>query len=227
MNIQELEQGFLIEASRTKIFLGKKNSEVEVLQKLFPEYNLSRIHQVHGNSVVMKDNSNWSDRPEADAQWSTLKSTALCISTADCIPVFIYDARNQRIAAIHAGWRGVAQGITVKTFQVLLNEGTKPEDLQVIIGPHIQKNSFEVDENVKDELKKSVKDFSANWIQTTAENKFLVDLHQLIKSQLQEVGVSADHLSTLFLDTKTDLRFHSYRRDKEKSGRQISFIVQN
>lgn len=226
MNIEEHEHGFLIEAARFKIFLGKKTSQLDTLKKIFPRYHFSRIHQVHGNSIECKTEGNWQKTPQADAQWTELASTALCISTADCVPVFLYDTLQKKIAGIHAGWRGVAQRIVINTCQAFLKSGSQPENIYAVIGPHIQMPSFEVQDDAKVQIEGSVVNFLPEWIQKIGSHKYLIDLNNVVKAQLQEASIQPDHLFNLFIDTKTDPNFHSYRRDKEKSGRQISFIVQ-
>lgn len=227
MNIEEHEHGFFIEAARFKIFFGKKASQLESLKKIFPRYHFSRIHQVHGNTVEFRSQDNWEEVPRADAHWSTLSSTALCISTADCVPVFLYDPVQRKIAGVHAGWRGVAQKIVNNTCKAFLESGSLPQNIYAVIGPHIQMPSFEVQEDAKAQLETAVTNFMPEWIQRTDSLRYLIDLNNIVKAQLQEMGIEPDHLFNLYFDTKKDPRFHSYRRDKESSGRQISFIVQD
>lgn len=225
MNLQEIDSGFIIETAKVFVFFGKKNSQLEQLQKVFPDYHFSRIRQVHGTQIQFKNEMNSATLLEGDAQWSHLSMTGLCISTADCAPVFIYDSARQRIAAVHAGWRGLADRIIPMTCELFLKDNSRAEDLYVFIGPHIQMQSFEVDEDVKNKLLKSNNNVSNDCVEARGSNKFHVDLNQIIKIQLQTLEIQSDHLYSLHLDTKSDQRFHSYRRDKEKSGRQLSFIL--
>jgi len=226
LNLREVALGFIFETPSVFLFFGKKDAQIENLRNTFPQFQFSHIRQTHGDLISHKNSANLGDTPEADAQWSELENTGLCISTADCTPVFIFDHRKKRVAGIHAGWRGVAQRLLPKTIQELVKAGSSTDDLQIAIGPHIQQKSFEVQADVKDLLVKSCADSDHEFIQTLpTESKFLVDLNSIVKSQIQEFEIPPDQVFDLHLDTKTDLRFHSHRRDKEKSGRQLSFIL--
>lgn len=75
---------------------------------------------------------------------------ALCISTADCLPIMIYSPISRWVAGIHAGWRGVASQIFRDTLLKLDAVGVPRESLQIFIGPHIQMESFEVHKDVKE-----------------------------------------------------------------------------
>ena len=92
MNLQEIDSGFIIETAKVFVFFGKKNSQLEQLQKVFPDYHFRRIRKVHGTQIQFKNEMNSATLLEGDAQWSHLSMTGLCISTADCAPVFIYDS---------------------------------------------------------------------------------------------------------------------------------------
>ena len=234
MKVQENALGFIIETSSIIIFFGKKEAQLEKIQQFFSSYQFTLVHQTHGRKIQLKDSTNWTERPEADAQWTEQKKLGLCISTADCIPAFVYDLKKARIAGVHAVWKGVANRIVPQTLELFLNTGSKPQDLRLVLGPHIQKQSFEVDLDVKNQLIAVAKNLSnSNTVMMDSEvftqnteGKFQVDLSKIVKSQAQEHEVSLDHFFDLNLDTKSDHRFHSHRRDKEKAGRQLSFILQ-
>ncbi|WP_374031546.1 polyphenol oxidase family protein [Bdellovibrio bacteriovorus] len=112
--------------------------------------------------------------------------------------------------------------------QKLVSEGAVASELDVIIGPHIQKNSFEVGNDVRDQILSSLGPLSpaerAQYFQNLEDGKSLVDLNLVVRTQLEQEGLNLDRLFDLHIDTVTNNEFHSYRRDKEKSGRQISFI---
>ena len=225
---QENNIGFLLETQDYFIFFGKQAAQFSVLKNEFPQFKFSRIHQVHGNLVV---HSGAEDEvadeiaiKKADAQWTKTKSLALCISTADCIPIFLVNPIEKTIAAIHAGWKGVASKILHQTI-ASMHLGKWVKDVQFFIGPHIQFFSFEVENHLKDHIFSSLREFSSSFFQPTSEGKCFVDLNLVIQRQLIEIGVPLDNISNFKLDTRTDLRFHSHRRDREKAGRQISFIA--
>jgi YfiH family protein len=231
MKLTEMNLGFLLETPKFTALLGGEKAQLHNLKNSFPDYEFIRIKQTHGDTVVHSTDPALDYQNEADSHFTDISKTALCISTADCIPILLYDPRVEIVSAIHAGWRGVAKKIVQKTFMRLQTMGSKFENVQVIIGPHIQMASFEVGYDVRDEILSSINsDARENkniYYQNTNSGKSLVDLNQVIRTQLQSLGVTFDNLHSLHIDTFVDRKFHSYRRDKENSGRQISFIAKN
>lgn len=231
MKITETNLGYLIETSKITALLGGEKSQILNLKSSFPDFQFIRVKQTHGDTIVHSHDSQLDYKVEADAHFTRDPKKALCISTADCIPVLIYDPAADLIAAVHAGWRGVASQIVPKTLQQLQGLGAKTSNTQVIVGPHIQMASFEVNDNVRDEILSSI-DFGAVapesiYHKKISHEKSLVDLNQVLRTQLQNSGISFDNLHNLHIDTFVDRRFHSHRRDKELSGRQLSFICKN
>ncbi len=225
MKITEVEFGTEVHFQSSFIFFGNRNSQIENLKKSYPQFLFSRIHQIHGNKVVHRTSENYLDLIEADGHWTEELNTALCISTADCVPIFAFDAEKGIVAGIHAGWRGVQSRILPNTLETLKIKNSDMSRLRLFIGPHIQMKSFEVDLDVKNNLLSSAMIKNENFSEEISDKKFLVDLNAIVKSQAQEYGINPDQIFDLKKDTKSDLKFHSHRRDKEKSGRQISFIL--
>ena len=180
---------------------------------------------MHGNKVVARTPENQSDVIEADAHWTGRRNLALCISTADCVPIFAFDPEKGLVAGIHAGWRGVQSRILPNTLEALKIKNSDMTRLQLFIGPHIQVKSFEVEFEVKNNLLASSLIKDEKFSEQISDKKFLVDLNAIVKAQGHEYGIQSDRIFDLKKDTKSDLKFHSHRRDKEKSGRQISFIL--
>jgi hypothetical protein len=231
MKVTETNLGFLLETPKYTALLGGEKAQVLNLQNSFPDYQFIRVKQIHSDIIVHSKDPALDYLVEADSHFTELAKTAICVSTADCIPVLLYDEKTEIIAAIHAGWRGVGNQIVPKTIRQLQAMGAKAENIQVVLGPHIQMANFEVSFEVRDEVLSSV-DFSAHekesiYHRNIGPEKSLVDLNQVIRTQLQNCEVRFDNLHNLHIDTFVDRRFHSYRRDKENSGRQISFICKN
>ncbi len=232
MNLTENDLGYILENEELMVFFGKKNSQIDNLKSAFPEFKFHRTKQVHSDKFIQTNADSVDYSTEADAQYSKLKSTALCSITADCIPVLIFNPHSKSIAAIHAGWRGVENQITMKTIEGFCSLAERKNCL-VFIGPHIQQKSFECDEDVKNLLLAAIpnnlnsideKDLVIHY-QVADKNKFKVDLHKILNAQLEAVGVSPENISALYIDTFSDERFHSHRRDKAQAGRQISFVA--
>lgn len=113
--------------------------------------------QVHGTDCMLVQDLFWSWPPDRwgplldgiDALITNVPGYCLCISTADCVPVLLYDQKRQAVAAIHAGWRGTAGLIVRNVLQHMMEKfGTQPEDVVATIGPSISQASFEVGRDV-------------------------------------------------------------------------------
>jgi len=161
---------------------------------------------------------------EADAHFSADKKIALLISTADCLPVLIYCSETQRVAAAHAGWKGVANQIVLKTLQKLVETGSVEKKFELWIGPHILQSSFEIDLDVLKHLQASSYNLSQEQYVYEKDSKYYVDLNQVVLSQIAQVSHPDSVVNYIDVDTKTDLNFWSFRRDKDKAGRNLSFI---
>ena len=109
--------------------------------------NLLMMNQTHSNKVIIIDNRNKKfKRFNSDAIITKMKGFTLGVVTADCVPIILYDAKNQIIGCVHAGWKGAFSGIvenTIKKFKKL-NSSNK---IFASIGPCIGKKSYEIDLN--------------------------------------------------------------------------------
>ena len=204
-----------------ELHLGRKISDINFLKTKYPEINFKRIRQTHGKRVVHTSIHSIDFAQEADAHYTSEKNLGLCISTADCIPALIYHENPRWIAAIHAGWRGVENQILKATVQQLQRLNCKPEEMKVFVGAHIQKQSFEVEADVKDKLIRISKPEFADQI---SASKYLVDLHRIFEFQMKNLNINLDNVIWEKIDTVTSNEHHSFRRDKEASGRMLSFI---
>lgn len=181
------------------------------------------LNQVHGNIVIIADEVNTS-LPKADASF-TAKSNVICaVKTADCLPLLMCDRAGTQVAAIHAGWRGLAAGViasTCKQFKSPLS------DCLVWLGPSIGPEAFEVGEDVLNGF------ITHGWHPdhvTTAftpsrPGKWLGNLCALAKITLQQQGALAENIYGGEWCTYSDTeRFYSYRRSQSDLGRMLSLI---
>jgi len=223
MTFIEKAAGFELQTDHYIAFFGKHNSSLDHLRKSYPTFEWSWVKQVHGSHLVFAETA-FQGQVEADAQWTTSPQLALITRTADCLPVLAYNRKTHAALSIHAGWRGVAQRIIPQTLSQLRALGHLTEDFDFFLGPHILKGSFEVQMDAVELLKASTTLYESNWL-SPCPTGYLVDLLAIAKSQIQESGGQTSSLSDFVFDTKSDLRFHSFRRDRENSGRQISFLA--
>jgi len=223
MTFNETDLGFELRHEKFLAFFGKKDSTLKNLRTNYPELEWSWVKQVHGD-YLHEAPKRGSSEVEADAQWTMQKKVGLITKTADCVPVLAFNKITRSVLSIHAGWRGVALKIVPKSLLQLQILSHQICDWEIFVGPHILQNSFQIKEDSYLLLKQSTSLKDDTWIKTAADG-YQADLITLLKSQLDEIHVPASQIHVLAYDTKSDTRFHSFRRDKDTSGRQISFIA--
>lgn len=209
--------GYEFRTDNLIVFFGDKSATVVRLQEAYPLLEFRQLKQTHSDILVLSQPN--SEKIEGDAHWTAENNVALIIRTADCLPIMAFDQKTDRVLAIHAGWRGVQNQITLKALTELKMLGSV-----IFIGPHITQKSFEVQCDIKDSLINSAFDLIEKDVAYVQEEKYLVDLEKIVLSQILKATQSLN-VDTLSLDTKTNLELHSYRRDKENSGRNLSFIA--
>ncbi len=222
MKFNETDLGFECITDKIHIFFGKSTSTIDHLESEYPYYEFRQIKQTHSDICIQSIPI--SESTEADGHYTTEKNKALIVRTADCLPILVYDATTEMILSVHAGWKGVENRIFQKSV-----DHTKLKNLQVFIGPHIHKQSFEVDIDVYQKLHAGYlvglrnKKYSEADIFEKVGNKFHIDLKKIVMSSLDENIVT--QLTDLNFDTLTRADFHSYRRDHTNAGRNLSFVV--
>ncbi len=190
-------------------------------QQLSESLNLPReplwLNQVHGHQVVNCAQT-YIEPPKADASFSEHKNYVCTVMTADCLPVLICNRQGTKVAAVHAGWRGLADGIIEKTIQTL-NE--KPENILVWLGPAIGADAFEVGEEVRNIFIQHLSDTDSAFKQNRPGH-YLADIYRLAKTRLRAIHVEAVYGGEHCTFNDAD-QFYSYRRDGV-TGRQASII---
>lgn len=229
MSIRETNLGLELHLPHHILLFGGKEASFANLQSAYPKIQFVRVKQVHGNEIAHSENTSTDLQIAADAHITKSPNLGLCIATADCVPVLIYQRMGHLIAAIHAGWRGVANQIIPKTVAKLSELGAELSSLEVYIGPHIQQASFEVGHDVREEILATLAPGSDRQAvyQELEGGKSLVDLNKIALAQLSQSRISSNQIHNFPKDTFRDQKFHSHRRDKEKAGRQLSFICRH
>lgn len=156
---------------------------------------------------------------EADASFSRQPQQICMVETADCLPVLICDRAGTHISAVHAGWRGLANGIIEAALQKL---ALPAEDTLVWLGPAIGPNKFEVGRDVYEAFTHRHAE-ATNAFTPHREEKWLANLYELARLRLRLQGVTAVYGGEYCTHTQTDL-FYSYRRDGKDTGRMASVI---
>ena len=155
--------------------------------------------------------------PEADAAFTRADATVLAILTADCLPILISAADGSAIAAVHAGWRGLAGGVIEAAVHAFGASGTP---LLAWLGPGIGSMSYEVGDEVRAAFVDRKADAARAFV-PTRPGHWLCDLYELARLRLRALGVN--RISGGGFDTCSDARFYSYRRDG-RTGRFATLI---
>lgn len=178
------------------------------------ELPVAQAKQVHSDRVLAAQEG---DVGEGDALWTDRRDLALSVITADCVPLVLAPRDGGRIAAVHAGWRGIVAGIVPRTIEAL---ETAPEELEAWIGPSIGVCCYEVG----DEVAAAVADASSSLIVTThgAERPH-VDLVGAVRHQLDVAGVAMPRMVRRCTHCDPE-RLWSYRREGAGGGRNVTYV---
>lgn len=173
------------------------------------------LSQVHGIRVVEADPA----RVEtADASWSQTPGIASLVMTADCLPALFCNRGGTRVAAAHAGWRGLANGVLEATLDAL---ATPADQILVWLGPAIGPDAFEVGPEVRDAFIAQHAEADTAFRPSANAGRYLADIYALALIRLAARGITAVHGGGFC--TVSDPRFYSYRR-ASRTGRFASLV---
>jgi purine-nucleoside/S-methyl-5'-thioadenosine phosphorylase / adenosine deaminase len=180
--------------------------------------DVRRPVQVHGAAVVCADLAG--ALGQADAALATRPGVAVGVVTADCVPVLV--AAGGAVAAVHAGWRGLAGGVIPRALEALAARAPGCE-LVAAIGPCIGPCCYEVDEPVLDAMRRRFGAALDAALAPTRPGHARLDLPALAREALRAAGATAGVVPGAC--TRCDAaRFHSFRRDGAAAGRLLSWI---
>ena len=211
---------------------GSKDKKNDILKNLsfvakkmgVKSKNLLLMHQTHSSKVIEIKKNNLRKKIRADAMITKMKRIALGVVTADCVPIILYDSRNEIIGCIHAGWKGAFSDIIKNTINKIKKLGSD-NLIYACVGPCIGKKSYEVDlvfyKKFINNSKKNKKYFSYK-----NQNKKLFNLRKFVADKLIKLKVKVDHVDKDTFAQKSN--FFSYRRsrktDQKDYGRCISTV---
>lgn len=178
--------------------------------------DLPWLTQVHGCEVAQLP---CADLPPADAACTTQPRLPCVVMTADCLPVLFCSRQGDWVAAAHAGWRGLAQGVLEA---VLARAPCPPEQLLAWLGPAIGPRAFQVGDEVRAAFVSQDAAAEDAFVQQDAQH-YLADLYQLARLRLARRGLHAVY-GGAFCTYEDQRRFFSYRRDGAATGRMASLI---
>lgn len=257
-NFGDLNLGLHVNDDAAKVLTNRMrvlsaiNKRLALKQNL-PIKSLHWVNQVHGRQVYEVDNCTLRLRPvDADAIISRQSQLGLAIMTADCIPIVLYQPTTGQIAAIHAGWQGLAYGV----IQATVERFTAPGKIMAWIGVSISQDHYEVGSEVRDKLLTGCIDhkslsavhidsfdalfsvsadsaiiFNPEHAETTLidDSKIKLNLPKLAAYQLQHVGIEV--ANKVYPCSYSDAHYYSYRRQthlqQPATGRMALIIARS
>lgn len=209
-------------------FLGKpldfikqqREASSQILREALRISEIAILNQVHGDEIVPGLPPSLGPEPFAEADGVVFplitpgRTVAVGVRTADCVPLVMAGSRYG--AVVHAGWRGLAQGIVQKSVRMLRSlDGDSV--ITATIGPCAGTALYEVGPEVLAAIGRHAV------ASPKGEEKFLLDLTGTASLQLTESGVNEIHPAGVC--TISDSRFHSFRRDRDKTGNNFAFLL--
>lgn len=200
---------------------GITNSEFKRNLQIFSDFlgvQVSDIrfnHQIHSDKIVIADHDFKIE--QADALITNRQNIVIYVKIADCAGILIYEPTAECVAAIHSGWKGTKLNIAGKTIKELQKQyNAKPSNMLVYISPMASAKNYEVGREFFDYFPKDVL-YENN-------NKLFYDNLKMIISQLVAAGIKSENIEYSVLCTIDNNDLHSFRRDKENSGRMAVYI---
>lgn len=203
---------------------------------------LVKPHQVHGTEVrqiadeflSLPDNVRQMILDGVDAVMTDVAGVCIGVSTADCIPILLYDPARRAACAVHAGWRGTAKRIVEKAISAMaIAYKTNPQNLLAVIGPGISLDSFEVGDEVYDlfaeagfPMERIAAKKAAFQPAYASQKKWHIDLPLCNRLQMEGMGVRSSSIADCGIDTYTHADdFFSARRLGVDTGRIYTGII--
>ncbi|MCK9506353.1 MAG: peptidoglycan editing factor PgeF [Porticoccaceae bacterium] len=183
------------------------------------------LNQIHGNSMVCAYDHRGLSVPTADGSYSCEPGIPCAVLTADCLPVLLCDEAGTVVAAAHAGWRGLANGILRNA---VASMGVPAAELMAYLGPAISQTAFEVGQEVQQAFIDGARDgghrhsIGGCFREAGVAGKFFADLYGLARAELNALGVSAVYGGHRCTYGEPGF-FYSFRRDGV-TGRMASLI---
>lgn len=224
----------------------------EEIKELIPTYRekklLYTINPEHGDRIISVDDFHLETETIKIGDIRLIRPTQKCdaliteydfvlsVFPADCQCAAIYDSKKRIKALVHSGWRGTIREVIPKTILEFLLRGSKRQDIQVILGPMLLKQNFEIKDDYINDFRNYMKSLKAETKNKIIEysierDSYNIDLLSIIIKQLKNIGIEEENIDiSLVEDTYSavdkyhNLKYHSYRRDKDDFRNICLFI---
>ena len=173
-------------------------------------------NQTH--SINVKNTAIGGEIFNTDGVFSSNHMIVCSIKVADCLPIFFAHKTELFFGVVHAGWRGLVNGIISESIKLIKNEKIALENIDVFIGPSIQACCFEIGNDIIDS-------FDIKFIKQNIGSKYFVNLQGIAKKKLEHEGILKKHIKVSEDCTFCQFeRYFSFRREGDKSGRMFGLI---
>ena len=194
--------------------------------------HVKQTHTAAVRIVTAKDGGDEVLRPESVAGFDGMitqeANLLLCTLQADCVPLFLLDAKRHAVGMVHSGWKGTANQIGVNALRLMRDAfGCEMPDIRVAMGPCICGDCYEVGEDLLEpfSIYYSATERETFFRPLEKEGKYLLDLPAAIRIALRREGVPDENIAGPFACTYHDDAFASYRKDKDPSARMLTGIM--
>ena len=202
--------------------LGINREDMVMVQQKHTDRIKAVTHANGGEMITHIPSDN-----EYDGMITNEKNLLLCTLEADCVPVYLLDPVNSVIGMVHSGWRGTAANISVNAAGSMAeNYHSKPEDLLIVIGPHICTSCYEVGAELMDDFSyKYTEPEMLRFFKNRKGDKYHLDLAQAIIISLERIGVKSENIYDTGLCTKESSDLCSWRRDNPVMKSMLTGIM--
>lgn len=191
-----------------------------------PPENMIFPQQTHTSCVIELDRNNDTDLSDTDALVTNQAGLCICVQTADCVPVLLFDPVKKVVSAVHAGWRGTVGRIVENAVRKMeKGYGSQPKNILAAIGPSISPEVYEVGSEVVEAVQKEIPNARLS-LHKNQSGKWHLDLWEANRQLLLNYGVEPGHIEIsnecTFLNKD---KYFSARRDGIETGRMVSGIM--
>ncbi len=199
----------------------KSENFQENFEKFATSQNISTqcyisMNQTHSANVVSKMGVTTHEKVAGCDSVVTNSGVTLSILTADCLPIIFFDKSNELIAAVHAGYKGILQGIVEKTITELLEQGASIPSLHLKIGPSIGVCCYDVDQERIDQFTQMFGDLK-DALEIRNKKNFL-SLQKIAEKEAIRLGITSKNITIQDVCTKCSGQYFSYRSDNKMHG---------
>lgn len=185
-------------------------NRLDFIKKLsFPDKKIAQVELYHSKEVIFAEDESDCLNVKADGIITLNKNIIPLVTVADCMPIFIYDPVTSLTGVLHSGWKGT--GIVKNAIELAEKKcGLCPENLKVVLGPHIQDCCYTVD---KERALYFSKNFTPDCVKEISTDKYSLSLSKANTALLKECGVLEENISVRSECTCCNQKFGSFRRE--------------